>query len=295
MCRIIRPLAFAHHLLTSIQPFFILGFRQLWAALLAPENPTKLLEQAPTTLPTTIANMLCYGSGASFLQEARQDRLFLHEWQLQYHLQHSVLVASLRMWRDLHSLERKLDMILADRTSFHMLVIRYVDSALTSDEERSRSLATLISPLVQRPGHQRVSYPGEDGLEIAYIRRAWVVRLQPQFSVMSYGGIEAYRGEEGLTLRWHDAVNGTETSVMIRLQDRSVDFAADRTAEDGLRFSITSSNPTRSRRSSSRSDGHRTRQNDAPGSSLHTKILRLIDVDCYRLPPLASELTPSSS
>lgn len=295
MCKLIRPLAFAIRLLTSTQPFFILGFRQLWAALLAPENPTELLEQAPTSLPTTIANMLCYGSGASFLQEARQDRLSLHEWQLQYHLEHSVLVASLRMRRDLHSLERKLDMILADRTSFHMLVIRYVDSALTNDEERSWSLATLISPLVQRPGHQRVGYPGEDGLEIAYIRRAWVVRLQPEFSVMSYGGIEEYRGEEGLTLRWHDAVNETETSVIIRLQDRFVGFANAKTAEDGLRFSIKSAEITRSPRSSFRGDGDRLGQDNSPSSSLHIRDLKLIDVDCYRLPPLVSDATPSSS
>lgn len=239
--------------------------------------------------------MLCYGSGASFLHDVRQDRFAVNEWQLQHHLQHSLLVASLHVQTDLDSFERKLHLIMIHRTSFHMLVIRYADSAFTGDEERSWSLAALISPLVQRSGHPRISCPGDDGLEIAYIRRAWAVRLQPEFPATSYGGIEAYRVEGGLGLRWHDAVNGTERSIMIRLQDSSVDFPSARTAEDGLSLSITTANTTRPRRNGSKADDDRFAQNYAPSSSSHTQVLRLIDVDCYRLPPLASDVTPSSS
>ncbi|KAF2719128.1 hypothetical protein K431DRAFT_331694 [Polychaeton citri CBS 116435] len=283
----------AHSLTLHVQPFFILSFLKLWAALFAPLGPDPGTNRLKPTLPTSISNLFCFANVAYFTSSDLNYRWYSNELQLQQDLQQSTLVASVSTQTNLDELN--LLQVLAERRDwFHILLMMCegMESTAPSANGTLQTLVAFVSPFVNPPSRMEISSKDVTRC-VSYVWQTATMQLLPHLASASYGGLEAHVVSNALELQPNGASSEQGTAMTIDLRNKTVNV---------LGHELWNKNPSLQERAigqdTERQCVHVARegsQGSAVTPSMPPVQLRLKELQCYRLPEAASEVLRSDA
>lgn len=194
----------------------------------------------------------------------RNNRYHANEHGFQLDLQAAKLVASVASTPELSVVD--LHSIIAQRSRFHIVLIRGEELDLERDSS-SRIIVAFTSP-PEEEMWRRV----EGKRFVQYVWRASMVQLEPFIVVANTGGMGAIIQGQELELRPHRMSGKQNISMRIDLAKRVVNlegFAAGATESTAAESGV-----------------------ELPGART-TSAIRLIGMECYRMPGRSGEVTSS--